>query len=161
MEFILFQFWKLGLGYPGPQMWPGAGRRQLRTPGSVFPGQRRQRKAGELRLVALGTPGWVPSLPAPPPLCLCWKRALKWRNLTCHLLAKSSYPVPKVLSAWQSPTPKSWVHHSHPSSQSRLLQGKWALMRSRGGAGKALVNRKAELTQVGNGGRGSTPPSSS
>lgn len=47
---------------------------------------------------------------------------------------------------------------SHPSSQSRLLRGKWALMRSRGGAGKALVNREAELTQVGNGGAGGGGP---
>ena len=42
--------------------------------------------------------------------CLCWKRALKWRNLTCHLLASGSYRVPKVLSAWQSPMPKRWAH---------------------------------------------------
>lgn len=39
-------------------MWPGTGRPQLRTPGSVLPGQAGKRKARERRLVALGTPGF-------------------------------------------------------------------------------------------------------
>ena len=89
---------------------PGVGRPQLGTP----PGQVGQKRAREHRLAALGAPGPGSSLPTPPSFCLCWKRALKWGNRTCHLLANGSYPVPKVLRAWQSPVPKSWVHPPTP-----------------------------------------------
>lgn len=82
----------------------------------------RARRARECP-VALCLPSFVPTVPAPPPLCRCWKPALKWRNLTCHLLAKGSYPVPKVLSAWQGPVPKSWAHPPTPHLKAAWFGG--------------------------------------
>lgn len=127
----------MGPGYLRLQTWPGAERPQLGTSNSILPGQGGQRRVREHWLVVLDTPGPIPSLPKPPPFCLCWKWALKWRNLTCHLLATGSYLVPKVLNAWQSPAPKSWVHPSTLHLKTRLdgaWRWRWGSPREEGGS---------------------------
>ena len=126
--FYFIFFCNLGPCYPRLQTSPGAGRPQLGTPGSILPGQE-----GRGAPTCCPRRAW-PSLLSPhtSSFCLCWKRALKWRNLTCHLLANGSYRVPKVLRAWQSPIPKRWVHRPltavpPPPLQSSRNQAGWDL----------------------------------
>lgn len=124
-------------------MWPDAGRPQLGTPGSMVPGQG-EGKEGQRAPGPAQCPLSLHLLP--PPLCRCWKLALKWRNWTCPSPGQGLLLCSRGTQCLAEPRSQEPGTPSHPSSQSRLVRRKRALMgvSSGGRTGEALVPREAE-----------------
>ena len=94
-------------------------------------GAGRKGKGGQerARLGALGPSSSVPLSPAPPPSCLCSKRSEVEK---LDLSPSGQWPSPPFRGTQQIEEPQSQElgTASHPSSQSRLRQWKWVLLRS-------------------------------